>query len=631
MSKTAVKPTIEDIKGMLQTCRDIYSPLQSQFEEDEKFYELDFKSELHLPDEFVQEGIVLPTGRDLVDTCVDHTDIINARVFVNRKGTSAVSAAEVEMMRKFYLGLIYKTATENSISPFRVGDKHYWIHGMACFQTIWDADRWADKPTQDKGESENTYAERIDTWRADNHMSMPIIIRAVHPHNIMPDPFEGGGRFVFEVQTKLASDVMSKYPNWTNPEGKTYAKEVEHVSFWTKDYRCELYDGEPVLKTKDGIVKHNYGFLPYTIIDSGLGNVSYTADPCQRYVGTLRHIRDLLISESRNYSINDIVLKRTAWPWFTIEGDNAELVGKVSQEFGEGTRLPKGTKIVQQSPQLTPGALMQEMDLTASLMAAHSAPNSVRGLGESGVRSGNDRRQVIAEASTRYMYANEAFRMGLAKVLTNCALLMKNVVPGDVRVWSRTPTDEFDVEIKKDKMKEPFTCYLEFAPVSEEDEYRRHDDLERLVQGGIVTKNWARTQMSNVDPMAMLQEEEVEKALADPAVQMVISQYRAGKVMEALNKRSQAESLKNPPPPAELANGPAASPQGQGMAQPTQGGSLIPPEGLMPSGTGPRRMVPGLTNQPALGSAQAMQTQMGYMRSKVPMTQQGQGGGGNRP
>jgi len=78
--------------------------------------------------------------------------------------------------------------------------------------------------------------------------------------------------------------------------------------------------------------------------------------------------------------------------------------------------------------------------------------------------------------------------------------VLKNVVPGEFNVWARTPSDEFDIEFTKDDIVEPFNCYVEFAPVSEEDEYRRHDDLERLTAAGIVTRKWSREQMSNVDP-----------------------------------------------------------------------------------------------------------------------------------
>jgi hypothetical protein len=196
---------------------------------------------------------------------------------------------------------------------------------------------------------------------------------------------------------------------------------------------------------------------------------------------------------------------------------------------------------------------------------------------------------------------------------------MKNVIPGSINVWARTPNDEFDIEIKPDKMKEPFTFWVEFAPISEEDEYRRHDDLERLVKSGMVTPGWARRQMSNIDPEAMELDEEVERLKQDPMVQQAISQYLASKIMMELTKRSRAESIENPPPPMPQQMTPNAmnvAPKATNMAQ---------------KATAPgRRMAAPIPEIAALGSAQEQQNKLKGMRSQTPMNEQGRGGGGNR-
>ncbi len=598
---------------LLPSCKEKYSKLNDCFNEDENFYELDFKTRLNLPDEFTEEGIVLPTARDMVDTFVDHIDIANARVFVNRKGTSDISAEEAEMMRKFYLGLIHRNNVEADISPWRIGAKHYALHGLAVYETLWDADQWSDKPDREIDESESDYALRIDEWRSQSHDSIPIVVHAVNPGCVLPDPSYGGREFVFKVLDKVCLDMQRRYPKWSNPKGKKISGEVEKVEYWDNKERCIWVDGEPVLQVKGGMVKHKYGFIPYVFIDSGLGNISKDYKPEKRYVGVLRHIVDLLVSESRSYSISEVVLKKAAWPYLTISGKNAALVAEISQKYGKLNVLPEGVELKEIVSQTPPDALNSHLYRTSDYIAAHAAPRSLRGLGEQGVRSGADRRLVIGEAASKYRYSEDAFRNGAAKILSNCARLMKNVVPGDVRLWARTPTDEFDVEIKKDKMKEPFTCYVEFAPVSEEDEYRRHDDLERLVAAGIVTRPWSRTQMSNVDPKAMEIDEERERLKNDPNIQMVISQYAAGKLMAEISKRSVAEGLtEGLPPPPPVQQGPLQ----QGPLQPEAG----------------RRIVPPIPNVAPLGSAEAIQNQLKGMRSQssiFPM--QGVGGGGNRP
>lgn len=593
------KPAIDDIKEQYDKCKTVYSGVLGKFGEDEAFYNLNFEGRLNIPKEFAADRVVLPTARDVVDTAVNHTDINNARVFANKKSTSAISAESAEMLRKFALGLIHRTNVESQIAPGHVGAKHYWIHGLAVFKTVWDADRWIDKPTQMEGESEKDYAARIDDWRAESHLSLPIIIQAVNPACIMPDPQTGGDLYVFERHTRTLFDTQLMWPHWTNPLGRTESQEIEYVSWWNKNYRCDLVDGEPIIKIRGGVVNHKYGFIPYTLIESGLGNLSKDAKPEDRYVGLLRMIFPLLVSESTNYTLNDILMKRETMKGGYITGADAGGLPEIKQEYGK--YWPVGDKDVEfhdWEAKMPPQSAYAHLALTHDYISGHAAPRAVRGLSETGVRSGADRRLIMTEAAAIYRYATPAFAHGWANILTKCAMLVKNVIPGDFNIWARTPTDEFDVPVKKKQFREPFNFYVEFSPISEEDEYRRHDDLERLVSSGIVTRDWARRQMSNVDAIAMGREEERERLRMSPSYNQIKDQYLALRMNEVLG---------------------VAPPQGQ--------------EGVVPGtpqGEAGRRMVPGIPNRAQPGSAEALQNQMSQMRSPTSMTQQGMGGGGQR-
>jgi len=586
------KPTVDDIKSQFKKDKATYGKLREQFEQDELFYELNFKDKLHVADQFKDDRVVVSTARDVVDAAINHTDIMNARVFVNKQGTGDVAKEAAEMQRKLALGLIHRTNVESSIAPGRVGAKHFWLHGLAVYKTVWDADRWLDKPERKEGESEESYAHRIDEWRSETHLSLPIIIQPVNPSNIIPDPNTGGELYVFEWRERSLFDVKLQWPNFSNPLGKKDDEPIDYVSWWNGLYRCEMLDGEPILKIAGGVVNHKYGFLPYTLIESGLGNLSKAARPEMRYVGLLRYIFDMLVSESTNYTLCDVLMKRETMKGGYITGADAGSIPEIKQEYG--VYWPVGNKDVQfhdWESKMAPDSAYAHLGLTKDYIAGHAAPRSVRGQSETGVRSGADRRLVLAEAAAIYQYSAPAFAHGWANILNKCARLAKNVVHGEFEVWARTPRDEFDVVIKKSLLREPFNYYIDFGAISEEDEYRRHDDLIRRGQAGLIDEEYAWERQNDVDPATMRKRMKKKQLRSSPAYLTAQDQMMAAMFQQA------------------------ASAAGIQLPLPMEGGGGQPAVGGMTGTPMPRRNVPPV-REPA---------PMGQFGSK-----QGQGGGGNR-
>lgn len=606
------KPTIKSILKEFEFCKKYYSKLQSCYEADEAFYNLDFKKKLHIPRQFQKDIVVLPTARDVVDTGINHTNIFNARVFTNKKGSSEISTKSAEMLRKLGLGIIHGINVESRIAPAHVGAKHYWKHGLAVFKTIWDADRWVDKPEQE-GKDEKAYAKELDDWRAGQHLSLPIVIKAINPYHIMPDPYTGGDYYVIEWYKRKLYDIKRIWPHYEDKKGREPDDMIETFSFWTDKYRAEFVEGELVLgqteKTKGMIVEHKYGFNPYTLIESGLGDEDTENKPENRYVGLLRYMNDLLVSESMNYTLHNILMALETMKGGIIRGADAETLGEIKQEYGKW--WPVGEKEVEFIPwesKVPPEASARHLGITHDYISGHAAPRSARGLSEVGVRSGADRRLIIAEASAIYQYATPAFQNGWAQILSKCAMLVKNVIPGDFEIWTKTPTDEFDVVVKKHLIREPFNYYVEFAPISEEDEYRRQDSLLKMWNGGqgITTQEWTWNQMSNVDPERMRRQQEKENLRRMPSYNQIKDQTMAMLYQQALQQFGL---------------------QGQPMGQPQQGASA---GGVA---QGQRPMVPGIPERAPLGSMQDLENQMRTLtQQNLSGIQggQGRGGGGNR-
>ncbi len=594
------KPSISDVIAQTEKCKLYYSNFRGALVQDEEFYELEFANRLGIPKQYISEAVVLTTSRDMVDAFVDHIDLANARVFVNRKGISEKSEEVAENERRFYLGLLHETNIASSISPWRVGGKHYANHGLSVMKTIWEADNWLDKPAKLDDESDEHYAERIERWAEDHPLSLPILIQAINPHNVMLDPSYGGKLYTIEYHQRAVFDMEKMYPHWKNTKHRSIDETVDYVSYWDSEFRCDLVDGEAVLK--GGVVKHNYGFTPYTPIESGLGNLGIDALPEQRYVGINRYAQDLYVSESRNYSVADVILKRDAWRGGYVQGPGSEGLTNIKQEYGTYTPVEEGVRFTDWDVSKAPDMVAAHMIRTADMIAGHAAPRSVRGLSETGVRSGADRRLVISEAAAKFQYSKEAFRHGAEQVLIKSAKLYKNVVPADARLSALATSGEgFDEVIKRDLMKEPFTCYVEFAPISEEDEYRRQDSLNKLWNNGngLGTKQWARRQISSIDPIAMEEEDRMNMIRQLPSYLATLDQ--------AVGMMAQNAFQFAPPVTQEGTQGAEGTPEGS-----------------------QRSLVPPIPSRAPIGSAENLSQNMPQAPVSGIQGSQGQGGGGNR-
>jgi len=445
---------------------------------------------------------------------------------------------------------------------------------MWCFETLYDPSKIPEEPEKTKDESDEEFAKRMDIYNGELHDALPIVIRAVHPRNVYPDP---SGDFMIIEETKTLGQAKAEWPNWTqkltSPIALGNPRDVVQVSYFDRDYRAIYLDGEPVLTAgnKDGVLKHDYGFIPYVIGFSGLGTTDKSAKPEYQAVGLLRYLRGLLRSESFAYSVYNIIMKAHSWPITFVSGPGASALANIKLKFGKIYEKPVGVTIEDYVKSAPPEIVMQHMEYTNAILAASAAPRSVRGLPEAGVRSGTDRSLVIAEARLRYDSILEQMQLSTAKVLSNCTKIAERVVPMDFNIWAKSPDEEFDFKIDRTKIKHHYTTFVEFTPVSPEEEARRHADMENLVKTGIIsTQTGRRRYMSHIDPETEDIKVEAEKLRNDPNVRAVLAQIVAQRLASEAQRLGKIKALQEGTLPAQATQGgepaqPALS--GPGMAQ----------------------------------------------------------------
>lgn len=532
----ANKPTKKQIMDRLNDLHVLYSARNIAFDLDDQYYELLFRDQLGLPEEYKEDGVVLPTARDIVDAGTNHVSTVYAKFLRPARGIGQTALDQAEMLRKFDTAMFYRTKIEADVSPWRVAGKHGCTYGMWCFETLYEPNKIPDEPERQNNESDSEFAERMDRYNGELYDVLPIVIRAVHPRNVYPDP---NGEFMIIEETKTIAQAKAEWEN-VKPSLEIAAitggpnQDAVQVLYFDKDYRAIYVNGEPVLKAgdKDGVIEHDYGFVPYVVGYSGLGNASKSAKPELKAVGLIRYLRNLLRSESFAYSVYNIIIKAHSWPITFVSGPGAAQLASIKLKFGKIYEKPPGVTIEDYVKSAPPEIVMQHMEYTSSILAASAAPRSVRGLPEAGVRSGTDRAQVIAEARLKYDSILEQMQLSTAKVMSNCTKIAERVMPEDFHIWAKAPDEEFDFRIDRAKIKHHYTTSVEFTPVSPEEEARRHADMINLVKTGILsTTTGRRRYMSHIDPEAEDIRTEAEKLRNDPAIRQVMAQIVAQELM----------------------------------------------------------------------------------------------------
>lgn len=572
------RPTKQWIFDQLTSLRTYYSARNIAFDLDDTYYELLFRDQLGLPEEYKEEGVVLPTARDIVDAGTNHISTVYARFLRPMRGTGPEAQTQAEMLRKFDTAMFYRTKMESDISPWRTASKHGCTYGMWCFESLYDPDKLPDEPEQRKGESDEDFAERMDIYNGELYDALPITIRAVHPRNAYPDPT---GEFFIIEEPKTLMQAKSEWPNLATQLMVSgivsgVGKDALQVSFFNKEYRAIYVNGVPALAAadKEGVIEHDYGHIPYEVGYSGLGNSDKSAKPEKRAVGLIRYLRPLLRSESFAYSVYNIVLKSHSWPITFVSGPGAAALANIKLKFGKIYEKPPGVTIEDYVKSPPSDMVMQHMEYTSSILAASAAPRSVRGLPEAGVRSGTDRSLIIAEARLKYDSILEQMQLTTAKVMSNCTKIAERVVPEDFHIWARSPDEEFDFRIDRAKIKHHYTTFVEFTTVSPEEEARRHADMMNLVKSEIISSATGRRRyLSHIDPEVEDIRVEAEKLRNDPAIRQVLAQIIASELAGEAARLVKIKQLKAGQLPDQAAlSGPGMAQHLSSMMRQQQGG-----------------------------------------------------------
>jgi hypothetical protein len=182
----------------------------------------------------------------------------------------------------------------------------------------------------------------------------------------------------------------------------------------------------------------------------------------------------------------------------------------------------------------------------------------------------------MSEARMKYDTILEQMQLATAKVMSNCTKIAERVVPDNINLWAKAPDEEISVELKKEDIKSHYTTYVEFTPISPEEEARRHSDGMNLVKTGVLSSDTMRRRyLSHIDPETEDIKVEAEKLRNDPAIRQVLAQIVAQVLMGEATRLGKIKALQagnlptlqGQPGASPMAGQPGAALSGQGMAQ----------------------------------------------------------------
>lgn len=511
---------VKDLKGEMVS---FYSKLHSDMLTDEKFHDLDIEHLLNLPQKFNTQGVILPTAREIVETAVDHISPTNRRIDVPRRSSAKAAANQAKLIRRFYAALLTFLEDGPPVSPYREITKHLSVWGISIVKFVYDQSKWMDEPpASDK--------EKREDWRNFQATTMPFTLQVLHPSELLFDPWHDPPEWGIQVSKKYVGEIMNTYPDWENKNSLKKTTQIEVVEFWSNSQRSVTIQGRPGLR--DDVVEHGWGTHPYIIGSSGLGIDGSEHKPEKRFVGILRYLQGILLSESRNYSIADIVMKTGAWPVRVAMGERANEMPAMHLEYGQVYPMPPGIEIKELTPELPPQMVFQHLALANNIISAAAAPRVVRGGQNPGTRAGFQQQLAIGEARLRYAPLAEATERMLRMICVKSGIYMEKVVPGPVSLGAGASQEEFKT-IKGSNFNGHHSVKVKVNVLAPEDEVRKQQSVINLVAAGLMSPQMAiESLFPQVDPNSELGRILAAKIMFGPQLTALVSSAVVEKVAE---------------------------------------------------------------------------------------------------
>lgn len=524
---------LEELKDLQSTMSGYYAKLHSSLKTDERYYDLDFETDLRLPHQFTDDAVVLPTAREVVDAAADQITPDFRRIEVPRRSASPAATTQARKLQRFYEALLHWIESQAPISPFREAAKQLPNYGILVGLLLPNIERMGKEPIRESDETDEEFKERKVEWNDLRKIDMPFSLTIVNPQEIMFDPFHDPPMWVIRTTKRFVYDIAAVHPEWTNRTRRGPSSKVDVIEYWDAETRYITINGESAFGDDIEFTDNKLKTIPYIIIGSGLGVDDSDHEPKTRYVGLLRYLRQILNSESRNYSMQDIVIKVGAWPIRVAEGERANEMPDIELEFGQIQPLPPGVTLRDLTPVLPERVIFEALTLANSIISSATAPRVIRGMGNA--ESGFDRQLALNQAKLKYGSMAFGIEQFLRQICVKAGLYIeRGVIPFPVAVVAGAKQDDF-FEITGRTFNGHHAVEVKINVLQPDDEIRKQQNAASLVNSGLMSPQTAITKFfPDVDPGTEMARILAARILFSPEVMATLSQAGVQKLVEKL-------------------------------------------------------------------------------------------------
>ena len=314
----------EDITERHAELERYYSRAHRLMERADRMHNQDFSNLIDVPYEI--RIFLSSTASNIVDGYRNQIRTNEPTVNFQPAGVSKSSEKHGVLMQKWGYGMLGQERLRGAIDPNLQCGFDLLLRGAACKKIVVDVDNMMEKPPKKNSAKYKEWEMRaLNNW--------PYVSRAIDPLSVFPSP--GGIKplpFIIEKQSRPAAMIWAQYPEWRDPkanskEGRTPARMIQWLEYWSKDKYIVEADGELVFEKENP-----YGCVPYIFEWSGLGRAHADGDPSHLAVGILTHVIGELEEEVRLKTAISVQTQMHVFPPILTTEDPR----KVAAQFGVG-------------------------------------------------------------------------------------------------------------------------------------------------------------------------------------------------------------------------------------------------------------------------------------------------------